>query len=599
MCAHTGSRSRLPILILGAMLSGSLSLLSLVGCSSHNSPASAPTPAAVAPTISTEPAAQSLYVGDIATFTAAVTGTPAPLMQWSKNGTAIMGANSATYSTPPLTAADDGSTFTLTATNSAGSVTSNAAKLTVAVKAPAVTKNPVSISVNDGASATFSVTATGTAPLTFQWSRGPTAIAGATSSSYTLSKVTAADNGAVFTVNVSNSAGTATSNPATLTVNAVLPAITTQPAALTQFVGETATFSVAATGSALTYQWRQNGAAISGATASTYTTPTLTTAEDKASYDVLVTSAAGTVTSAPALLRVGPFATSFTTQKGAVLNLYAWPGTKYAFLSKTADISPVLMRQILAAADGAWNYYAAAVGKLPGIFINYNGLGTIANTGVGGVDLCGDGCTYIGATGMEISDRITGLLLANVPRQYDWVMFYETGRSFWLFHDQLEYKAPDNSSCEVTGFAVFMGIHSLLQLGLPTDYGTNIPNNPDPFKNEILSINSYAADPSLNFQNTFQTSTFNSPYGDCPVLWTGLVQQLSLKYGGETFIQALFKEVLKRPAATTTQDAVDNFVLAASAAAGKNLTYTFGTTWKWPISVPATQEASSKYGSPE
>ncbi len=571
----------------------------LAGCS-PNSSGSSPAPASpIVPSITTQPQSQSAYVGDTVTFSVVATGTPAPALQWTKNGTALPGANGSSYTTPALTAADDGTSFSVTASNTAGSVTSNIAKLAVTVKAPAITLNASSVTVSDGDGVSFSVTASGSAPLSYQWMRSGTAIAGATSSTYALARVTAADSGSTFVASATNSAGTATSATATLTVIPAAPKIGTQPAATTRFVGETATFSVAATGTAPNYQWRKNATAIPGAISASYTTPILLAADDQASFDVVVANPTASVTSSPAVLRVGPFATSFTTQKGVKLNLYAWPGAKYAYLSKTATLNPVRMRQILAAADGAWNYYAAAAGKLPSTYVNYNGLATIANTGVGGVDLCGDGCTYVGATGMELSDRVANILYANVPTQYDWVMFYETGRSFWLFDSQLAYKSPDNHSCEVTGFAVFMGIHSLLGLGLPSDYGTNIPNNPDPFKNELLALNSYAANPALNFANTFQTSTFVSPYGDCPVLWTGLVQQLSLKYGGEAFIQDLFKEVLKRPTANSTQDAVDNFVLAASAAAGKNLTYTFNTTWKWPISAAATQEAQTKYGTPQ
>ncbi|PYU20295.1 MAG: hypothetical protein DMG30_21570, partial [Acidobacteria bacterium] len=70
---------------------------------------------------------------------------------------------------------------------------------------------------------------------------------------------------------VSNYAGSATSSAATLTVN-VPPSITTQPASQTVTAGQTATFSVTATGTApLNYQWQKNGAAISGATSSSYT----------------------------------------------------------------------------------------------------------------------------------------------------------------------------------------------------------------------------------------------------------------------------------------------------------------------------------------
>jgi hypothetical protein len=85
---------------------------------------------------------------------------------------------------------------------------------------PAITTQPASVSVTIGSTASFSVVATGTAPLSYQWSRGGTAISGATSASYTTAATVLADNGAVFTVMVSNSVGSVTSSAATL---AVLP----------------------------------------------------------------------------------------------------------------------------------------------------------------------------------------------------------------------------------------------------------------------------------------------------------------------------------------------------------------------------------------
>src|SRR5207245_1552847 len=96
---------------------------------------------------------------------------------------------------------------------------------------------------------TFSVTASGTAPLSYQWSKNGTAISGATSASYTTPATTSSDNGAQFTVVVSNSVGSVTSSAATLTVN-VPPSITSQPVSQTVNLGQTATFSVTATGTA-------------------------------------------------------------------------------------------------------------------------------------------------------------------------------------------------------------------------------------------------------------------------------------------------------------------------------------------------------------
>ncbi|HEY0706943.1 MAG TPA: PQQ-dependent sugar dehydrogenase [Polyangia bacterium] len=88
----------------------------------------------------------------------------------------------------------------------------------VSATAPRIDSHPTSVQVAAGQSASFSVTASGTAPLAYQWQRNGTNISGATSATLTLGNVTSADNGAQFRAIVSNSAGSATSNSATLTV---------------------------------------------------------------------------------------------------------------------------------------------------------------------------------------------------------------------------------------------------------------------------------------------------------------------------------------------------------------------------------------------
>src|SRR5260370_28924564 len=144
------------------------------------------------------------------------------------------------------------------------------------VVAPLITAQPSSQSVLSGQTATFSVTANGTAPLSYQWTRNGTAMSSATSSSYTTPAETTSDNGAQFIVVVSNSVGNVTSSVVTLTVTAasVAPSITAQPSNQTTFVGQTATFSVGANRtSPLTYQCPHNTSALTPATLSTHTTP--------------------------------------------------------------------------------------------------------------------------------------------------------------------------------------------------------------------------------------------------------------------------------------------------------------------------------------
>ena len=92
--------------------------------------------------------------------------------------------------------------------------------------APSITTQPSNQSVTVGSTATFSVVATGTTPLTYQWQKGTTPITGATAASYTTAATTSSDNGAQFEVAVTNSVGSITSNAATLTVTTVAPSAT-------------------------------------------------------------------------------------------------------------------------------------------------------------------------------------------------------------------------------------------------------------------------------------------------------------------------------------------------------------------------------------
>src|SRR5881396_2185038 len=235
------------------------------------------TAAAVAPTITTQPANQTVTAGQTATFTVVAAGTAPLTYQWQKNGANLTGATAASYTTPATTTSDSGSAFAVVVTNTAGTVTSASATLTVnpAPVAPAISTQPGNQTVTAGQTATFTVVATGTAPLAYQWQKNGANIAGATAASYTTPATTTSDSGSALAVVVTNTAGTVTSSAATLTVNPapVAPAITTQPANQTVTAGQAATFTVVASGTApLAYQWQKNGANIAGATSASYTT---------------------------------------------------------------------------------------------------------------------------------------------------------------------------------------------------------------------------------------------------------------------------------------------------------------------------------------
>lgn len=274
---------------------------------------------AAIPTIASQPVDTAVTEGESATFAVTASGSSLFRYQWQKNGAAISGATTASYTTAATTLADNGAVFTVVVSNRSGSVTSSPATLTVDPPAapPAITKQPVNKTVTEGNTAKFSVTATGAAPLRYQWRKNGANITSATASSYTTPATTPADNGSLYDVTVSNSAGSVTSKSRTLTVTAaptptptatpalIAPTITTQPASKTVTAGATAKFSVTASGSApLTFQWRKNGGDIAGATASSYTTPATTLADNGSLYDVTVSNGAGSATSKSKTLTV-------------------------------------------------------------------------------------------------------------------------------------------------------------------------------------------------------------------------------------------------------------------------------------------------------
>ena len=164
-----------------------------------------PIPAALAPTITLQPASTNVTEGQAANFSVAAVGDAPLAYQWQRNGADIVGATATSYTIAATVLADSGAAFRAVVTNAAGSATSNAATLTVIMSVPVltITLQPVATSVVAGTSASFSVAATCSAgALGIQWQRGQTSggvlswadIAGAITASYSFA-TTIGDNG--------------------------------------------------------------------------------------------------------------------------------------------------------------------------------------------------------------------------------------------------------------------------------------------------------------------------------------------------------------------------------------------------------------------
>ncbi len=261
------------------------------------------------PGITTQPSNSTVVAGQTAMFTVGASGT-SPGFQWRRNGVNLSnggkfsGVNTATLTITNAQAAEAGN-YDCIASNAAGSAMSNMATLTI-TNAPVITQQPTSNGVAIGGNTTLTVAAAGTAPLNYQWRRGGMNlsnggnISGATGPSLTISNVQAGDVASYDCV-VSNASGTATSNAVMLQVVSA-PTIATQPTDQSVVLGSTATFTVAANGNLLSFNWRKNGlmlnngGSISGAQSATLMVSNVTMA-DFGAYDVVITNGAGMVSS--------------------------------------------------------------------------------------------------------------------------------------------------------------------------------------------------------------------------------------------------------------------------------------------------------------
>jgi endonuclease/exonuclease/phosphatase family metal-dependent hydrolase len=175
------------------------------------------------PIITAEPQSQTVVEGSTASFMVQATGATPLFYQWQFNGSSMVGATDATLTLAGASAAQAGQ-YTVAITNAIGTTNSLAARLTV-IWPPTITVQPQSQIVGVGANVTFSVSASGAAPLAYQWLLHGTNLAGATHATLVLNGVTTNQAGP-YVVTVSNADGVTNSQPAILTVNPASGALT-------------------------------------------------------------------------------------------------------------------------------------------------------------------------------------------------------------------------------------------------------------------------------------------------------------------------------------------------------------------------------------
>jgi Immunoglobulin domain/Immunoglobulin I-set domain len=301
------------------------------------------------PAIIIQPTNQTVLAGSNVTFTVVASGSP-PLsyqwMQWFGPWAEMSGQTNSSLTLTNVTLSQSGSQYMVRVSNTVAVVSSSTAVLTV-VGNPAILIQPTNQTVLVGSNATFSVVASGTAPLNYQWAfftgAGWLPLSGETNSSFTLTNV---QETRIYMVLVSNTVGAVQSSNAVLTVLAgPPPVILTQPGNQYVHVGDTATFSVTVTGaSPFSYRWFSYQWAGPWYETGTTNTPTWTISSVHAIntgiYHVIVTNAFGCVTSSWAHLVVytnlpAIDTANIFTQGGFQIHITGDPGLSCAVQSST------------------------------------------------------------------------------------------------------------------------------------------------------------------------------------------------------------------------------------------------------------------------
>jgi len=271
--------------------------------------------------------------------------------------------------------------------------------------------------------------------------------------------------------------------------------------------------------------------------------------------------------------------------------LIPWQG-KYVtvLVYPTPARAPVVMTELVTALDRAWSYYVSTTGRVPQPAYSLNGRDEIPEVPDG--TTCGAGCTHLGETGTEIASSYFDDMYQKLAQGdgYDQIPFYELGRSFWFWSQQLAPPAANGNPTDyddavITGFAVWMRFRSMTAAGVQ---GAPLDGSNEPFSTLSSAVTAlagtYEEDPSRTFANTLAVNQSPDPSSGLggTDFYASLMTQLAQWRGNQVFVQAFWRDASALPPANSTTTAVTNWERAASQASCSNLSFYFYNTLSFP-----------------
>lgn len=273
------------------------------------------------------------------------------------------------------------------------------------------------------------------------------------------------------------------------------------------------------------------------------------------------------------------------------LSMVPWSGNEVVFLTTTPEFDHKVMAGLVSKLDQGWQHYHNLTGGKPSLHKHLDGKPTMA--AVPGFSLtCGYGCGMVGATGIELGAFYSRdyQSISRDPSAVPDYYFYEMGRNYYTFEDR--------HSLYITGFAVFMRYVCIDKLELIAD---------EKLRKTIEDAEQIYAKTDMSFLRAFTTvgglsekeNRLNGANGsmiypsDQPVMYASAMLRLRRDYGGDKWVERFFKHLRQCPpvridpkSPSASEAAIKqsmNWLVAASAAAGEDLSPVFVDEWRFPL----------------